>query len=224
MDRDAKIQGSLLYVEDDQATRSAIAAFLARRVDKLFLAENGRIGLEQFERHAPDLVVTDITMPGMDGMAMAQEIKTRNPMIPVIVTTAYSDTPYLLKAIEIGIDGYVLKPVDFARLEYVVLRQFALVHQTRQVEKHQEEQARLLEELQVAAKKIKTLSNLLSICASCKKIRDKEGQWTQLEQYIAVHANVLFSHGLCPDCLAAAYRELDSEIDVESSDIKKSGK
>jgi YesN/AraC family two-component response regulator len=211
MSREARIPGSVLYVEDDETTRGALGASLARRVESLFVAENGRAGLETFAREAPDVVITDITMPELDGLAMARTIKERSPHTPIIVTTAYSDTQYVMEAIEVGIDGYVLKPVDFPRLFGLVRRNLAIVDHERQAARHLEEQRKLLEELQAAAAKIKTLSGLLPICAGCKKIRNDEGDWTQLEKYLASRANVSFSHGMCPECVRTHYPDLAQE-------------
>jgi PAS domain S-box-containing protein len=73
----------------------------------------------------------------------------------------------------------------------------------------EEEREALIAELQDALGEIKTLSGMLPICASCKKIRDDSGYWNQLEIYISKHSDVMFSHGLCPDCLKAAYEELE---------------
>jgi hypothetical protein len=64
------------------------------------------------------------------------------------------------------------------------------------------------EELQKALTKIKTLSGLLPICASCKKIRDDQGYWTQLEYYISEHSEAEFTHGCCPECMKKLYPEM----------------
>jgi PAS domain S-box-containing protein len=67
------------------------------------------------------------------------------------------------------------------------------------------ERERLVQELQTALAQVKQLKSLLPICSSCKKIRDDEGYWHQVEVYIAQHAGVDFSHGLCPDCKLKLY-------------------
>ena len=64
----------------------------------------------------------------------------------------------------------------------------------------EDEREKLIGELQTALSKIKTLTGLLPICASCKKIRDDSGYWRQLEQYISDHTNAMFTHGMCPEC------------------------
>ena len=72
-----------------------------------------------------------------------------------------------------------------------------------------EKRESLIAELQDALAKVKQLSGMLPICASCKKIRDDKGYWNQIESYIAKHSGVLFSHGLCPGCAKKAMEELE---------------
>ncbi len=103
---------SILYVEDDPALRERMLEFFRMIFTRVYPAEHGREGLDAFHRLSPDIVVTDIKMPVMDGLEMAAAIKEKSPESPVIVTTAFSETEYLVKAIEIGIDRYVQKPID----------------------------------------------------------------------------------------------------------------
>ncbi len=79
------------------------------------------------------------------------------------------------------------------------------------------ERERLIEELKAAAAEIKTLSSFLAICANCKKIRDDEGYWEEIESYFTEHADVSFSHGICPECAKKLYPDL-------YEDVFKSGK
>jgi PAS domain S-box-containing protein len=71
------------------------------------------------------------------------------------------------------------------------------------------ERERLIEALQDALLKVRTLSGLLPICSGCKKIRDDQGYWTQIETYISQHSEADFTHGLCPDCLKVYFPDLD---------------
>ncbi|MCG6906065.1 MAG: PAS domain S-box protein [Desulfobacteraceae bacterium] len=73
----------------------------------------------------------------------------------------------------------------------------------------EKERERLIGELQGAIAKIRTLSGLLPICASCKKIRDDKGYWNQIETFIRDHSEAEFSHGICPDCARKLYPDLD---------------
>jgi PAS domain S-box-containing protein len=108
----------LLYVEDEELTRTTICSFLARRFPELEIhsAPNGMKGLQLFRELSPDLVVTDIKMPEMDGIQMAKRIMELKPQIHIIVTSAHSDTAYLIECIENGISRYVMKPIDSGKL------------------------------------------------------------------------------------------------------------
>ena len=68
-----------------------------------------------------------------------------------------------------------------------------------------EERERMIEELQVALASVKTLRGLIPICASCKKIRDDKGYWSQVEVYVRERSDAEFSHGICPECMKALY-------------------
>jgi len=102
---------TVLYAEDDEGVQQQLARFLQRRVGKLLVASNGKEGLEIFRREKPDIVITDVSMPLMGGMEMAEAIKAENFDTPVILTTAYNEPDFFIKSIEIGIDKYVVKPV-----------------------------------------------------------------------------------------------------------------
>jgi PAS domain S-box-containing protein len=77
----------------------------------------------------------------------------------------------------------------------------------------EEERKKLISELQFALSEVKTLSGLLPICSICKNIRDDKGYWNKLEAYMHQHANVRFSHGICPDCAKKHYPEIDFTAD-----------
>lgn len=83
-----------------------------------------------------------------------------------------------------------------------------LVDEIRRREQIQNQQSQTLGELKQALKDIKTLSGLIPICSSCKKVRDDDGFWSQIESFISEHSDAMFSHGICPDCKDALYPEL----------------
>ena len=111
-DQDYLKKLTVLYVEDEKDSREQLTEFLRRPVGTLITATNGIEGLEAFIKHQPHIVLTDILMPGMDGLTMAKKIKEINPMVPVVVITAFEQTDYLMRAINIGISKYVTKPVN----------------------------------------------------------------------------------------------------------------
>ena len=108
----------ILYVEDEPLLRDIIVKSLSAFTKNQYVAKDGVEGLELFKQHSDeiDLVITDINMPRMNGLEMSKEIKAINQNVPIIVATAFSNTEYLLEAIDLGIDKYVLKPIDLNKL------------------------------------------------------------------------------------------------------------
>jgi CheY-like chemotaxis protein len=102
----------VLYVEDEDFVREPFSEMLRRRVKEVIVARDGIEGLERFKQEKPDLVISDIKMPVMDGLTMTKEIKAINPYAPVIITTAFEFKDYLMKAIEVGVNKYLVKPID----------------------------------------------------------------------------------------------------------------
>lgn len=107
---------TVLYVEDDELTRDAVAELLRRRVRKLLVATDATDGLGQFRAERPQIVLTDLRTPGVDGRPLAEEIHHLDPATAVIVTTAFDQAEHLECAIEVGIEHFVPKPVDPERL------------------------------------------------------------------------------------------------------------
>ncbi|WP_376804250.1 butyrate response regulator transcription factor BumR [Campylobacter jejuni] len=115
----------ILVVEDEvKARESMINNILSERFSKVIGAQNGDEGLKKFKKFKPDLVITDIAMPIMDGLDMAREIKEISDDVPIVVLSAYSEKERLLRSIDIGIDKYLIKPVDieelFKVLDYLI--------------------------------------------------------------------------------------------------------
>ncbi|WP_022851158.1 response regulator transcription factor [Limisalsivibrio acetivorans] len=107
-----KLKGlSVLYVEDDINVRESLLRFLRRRFDNIHYAKDGKEGLAQYMEHKPDIVITDIQMPMMDGLEMASRIMQDNPEVKIIVTTAFNEEPFLERAGKLGIEHYIKKPV-----------------------------------------------------------------------------------------------------------------
>lgn len=109
---------SLLFVEDDEIVCLSIGHILARQFPDatVYTAENGLTGLELFKAHIPEIVITDINMPVMDGIEMASRIKSISNETKLIVLTGYSDKNHLERFSNAGFDDYIVKPVDFGKL------------------------------------------------------------------------------------------------------------
>jgi diguanylate cyclase (GGDEF)-like protein len=123
---------TILYAEDEKDLREVTHQILKGFTKKQFVAQNGQEGLELFKEHENeiDLIITDVNMPVLNGLDMVKEIKKINLNIPIIVATAFSNKEYLLEAIDIGIDKYVLKPIDIAKL-LQVMSQSLIYHELK---------------------------------------------------------------------------------------------
>jgi len=123
---------TVLYCEDEEYLRDVTQGILSSFTKEQLIAEDGKVGLELFKEHQNtiDLVITDVNMPNMNGLEMAKEIKAINPNIPIIVATAFSNSEYLLEAIELGVDKYVLKPINIKKL-LDTMNQSLLYHELR---------------------------------------------------------------------------------------------
>jgi diguanylate cyclase (GGDEF)-like protein len=113
---------TILYAEDEKDLREVTHQILKGFTKKQYVAQNGQEGLELFKKYESeiDLIITDVNMPILNGLDMVKEIKKINLNIPIIVATAFSNKEYLLEAIDIGVDKYVLKPIDIAKLLQVM--------------------------------------------------------------------------------------------------------
>ncbi len=124
MNQNADINISVLFVEDNLSILMLYAKMLKKRVAQVFTAENGQAGLDLYLQHKPDLILTDISMPVMNGLEMIKKIKEVQPDIKVVVMSAYSNNEYFLEAINLGVNGYLLKPVEVAKL-YAIIQELA---------------------------------------------------------------------------------------------------
>ncbi len=183
----------ILIVDDDQFNLSILTEILHNDY-KIMEAQSGDKALEIVAGpHPPDLILLDILMPGMDGYQVCTRIKTdeNTAHIPIIFVTAVSEAMDAAKAFELGAVDYVAKPFNPITVKARVNTHIKL--------------STTMQELANALKEVKRLNGLLPICASCKKIRDDQGYWKQVEMYLEENSGVTFSHGICPDCSESMY-------------------
>jgi DNA-binding NtrC family response regulator len=113
---------TILIVEDENDLRRETAAFLELYFRKVYQAAEGRQALALFDSEKPDMVISDIRMPIMDGIELATCLKKSSPMTPVVFCTAFTETEYLLKAIELQVAGFVRKPAQVGELMAALTR------------------------------------------------------------------------------------------------------
>lgn len=109
-------QFTVLYIEDDEGVRTVNSRFLARMFNELYEAKDGEEGYELYKKYHPDIILTDINMPKLDGISLAKKIRKEDKTTKIIVSTAYSDKEYLLEAIELNLEKYIIKPLNSRNL------------------------------------------------------------------------------------------------------------
>lgn len=114
------INKTVLLVEDEEGVRKNIAQFLRLQDIHVIKAENGKIAYELFEEHVPDLLITDIRMPEMDGLSLIEKIRKHNQDIPIIIMSAHSEKDKLMRAIKLNLVDYVIKPINRADLKKLI--------------------------------------------------------------------------------------------------------
>ncbi|APW64577.1 regulator [Poseidonibacter parvus] len=107
---------TILYLEDDEAVRTINSRFLKRMFNELYEAADGLEGLSLYKKHNPDIILTDIQMPEMDGITLAKQIRQNDNTTKIIISTAFSDKEYLLEAIELHLEKYIIKPLTSRNL------------------------------------------------------------------------------------------------------------
>jgi CheY-like chemotaxis protein len=195
----------IMVVEDE----AIVALEIERRLNTLgyfvsAIASSGSEAIQEAATSQPDLILMDIKLKGnMDGIEAAEQIR-RQLNIPIVYLTAYADDSAFQRAKSTKPFGYLVKP--FQERDLYITIEIAL-------DKHRLEQQLKAQigQLQHSLDDIKTLKGVIPICSSCKKIRDDQGRWQQLEVYIRDHTGADFTHSLCPDCAYTLYPELFEE-------------
>ncbi len=113
---------TVLYVEDEDRLRSRVWAYLSKFFKSVAVAKDGKEGLEVYRQDRYDIVITDISMPNLDGLDMSAAIKDIDKHQKIIIVSAYSDSENFLKSIKIGIDGYILKPFEYQQINEVIYK------------------------------------------------------------------------------------------------------
>ncbi len=202
----------ILIAEDDLTSRRILEAILSKWGYEVVATDDGLGALKALQaENSPPLAVVDWMMPGMDGVEFCRRIRQTQTHTPpyIILLTSKGQQDDIVAGLESGANDYVRKPFDREELrarirvgERVVELQSALA-----------ERVKMLEEALV---KIKTLHGLLPICSYCKKIRNDQDYWQQIETYIADHSQAEFTHGICPDCV-------EKHVKIQMEELRKTG-
>jgi len=193
----------ILIAEDEPVSRRLLVKTLEQWGYEVVICEDGTSAWNALQApDAPNIAVLDWMMPGMDGPEICRGVResgaARQPYLMLLTSrTRMQDVVAGLKA---GADDYLTKPVDREELE-------ARLSVATRVVQLQQRLAYRVVELEEAISRVRQLQGLLPICAYCKRIRDDQNYWNQVESYIAEHLDVRFSHGICPSCLETVLKE-----------------
>ncbi|WP_331774833.1 EAL domain-containing protein [Sulfurospirillum sp. 1612] len=122
---------SILYVEDEKSVRSSVARSLSLIADHVYTAENGEDALLCLKTNPIDLIITDIRMPKLDGLSFVETLRNEGLVVPVIITSAFNETDYLQKAIDLNIEKFILKPIRLVTLMDAVTKQADIIENKR---------------------------------------------------------------------------------------------
>jgi len=194
----------VLVAEDEPVSRRLLEKSLLQWGYRPIVCPDGleALGLLRAD-DAPRIAVLDWVMPGMDGVDICRAIRDSNtPKQPyLILLTARVRPEDIVQGLRAGADDYITKPVDREEFE-------ARLQVASRIVGLQQRLSDRVNELEQALTRVRRLQGLLPICAYCKRIRDDQNYWSQVETYLAEHTDVQFSHGICPSCLE---RVIESE-------------
>ena len=204
----------VLIAEDDPISHRLIEARLSQWGYEVVSTHDGAEAWETFQRlDEPLVAILDWMMPSMDGLEVCRRIRGAGPTQPVhiIFLTAKGQEDDIAKGFEAGANDYLTKPFRVQELKARVKVGAELVTAHAQL-------ADRIRELEAALAKVRKLEGLLPICSYCKKVRDDQDYWQEVECYVQDRSEAQFSHGICPECyetvvkpeLAALKAERDS--------------
>lgn len=197
----------ILIAEDDLTSHHVLKTVLEKWDYEVLSTYNGREAWEMLQQDKNiRLAVLDWMMPEMDGVELIGKIRAAKDFksMYIILLTAMGQREDIIAGLEAGANDYITKPFDRNELR-------ARIKVGERVVGLQGELQKRIHELEEALDQIRTLKGLIPMCAGCKKIRDDQGYWQQVEEYILEHSEAAVSHGLCPECIAKHYPEY-SEI------------
>lgn len=191
----------VLVVEDAPINVEIVLNLLCQDANlQLRVAKTGTEALESVKAEPPDLILLDVGLPDLDGYTVCRRLKADplSRLIPIIFLTSRDDPEDVVRGFEAGGVDYITKPFEALELQARVSCHLAQ-------KRWADAERALIGELEAALAEVKTLSGLIPICAHCKKVRDDQGFWQQVEGYVSAHSRATFSHGICPVCIHELY-------------------
>jgi response regulator RpfG family c-di-GMP phosphodiesterase len=201
-------QFKILVVDDNPDISFTSTTLLKAAGYTVLEASTGLECLNAARVDHPDIVLLDVVLPDMTGVQVCRQIKSDKNLEDIFVILASGiqvSSENQAECLDIGAEGFINWPISDKEFLARVRAGERIKRAEDTLREREKEQQRLISRLKEALTEIKTLKGCIPICASCKKIRDDEGYWDQLEAYISKHTDAIFNHGLCPEC-AELYR------------------
>ncbi len=186
----------ILIADDDPVSRRLLQLTLTNWCYEVMAVHDGQEAWQTLRQaDAPSLAILDWMMPGLDGPEVCRRVRQTPTLSPIyiILLTSKTQKEDIIAGLQAGADDYLTKPFDAQELQ-------ARLQVGMRVMQLQSELAQRVKELEAALTKVKQLEGYLPICSYCKKIRDDDNYWQQIENYISAHSEALFTHSICPDC------------------------
>jgi DNA-binding response OmpR family regulator len=186
----------ILIAEDDVVSRHLLETTLTKWGYEVISTTDGIQAFDALSQpNAPSFAVLDWMMPGMDGAEVCRRARSlgTDRLLYIILLTAKGRKEDIVQGLTAGADDYIIKPFDRSELK-------ARISVGERILRLQAELAARVKELELALANVKLLQGLLPICCYCKKIRNDQNYWQQVDTYIADHSEAQFTHGICPEC------------------------
>lgn len=185
----------ILIAEDDPVSRCLLEVTLTKSGFEVISTSDGHQALEVLQSKEPAIAILDWMMPGLDGAEVCRRARTLPTATPtyIILLTAKSEKEDIVEGLDAGADDYITKPFNRVELN-------ARIKVGVRVTELQRSLADRIVQLEAALARVKQLQGLLPICSYCKMVRDEQDYWQQVDSYISKHADVAFSHSICPTC------------------------
>ncbi len=203
----------ILIAEDDIVSRKVLTTFLEKWGYDVITVDDGQKAIDILKNDdAPNFAILDWMMPEKDGTEICQWVRQQEngAFVYIILLTAKTEKNDIVTGLSSGADDYITKPFNEAELKQRVKAGERILRLQSQLNFK-------IDELEDALKNIKQLQGIIPICAWCKKVRDGEKYWQNVEDYITSHSNSDFTHGICPDCLEKEKEKIAANSNSKTS-------
>ncbi len=203
----------VLIAEDDDVSRRILEYWLKKWGYEVLIAHNGKQAWDVLNQDdAPRLAILDWVMPEMDGLEVCKKVREKwdEGYIYIIILTSKESKQDIIQALNSGADDFIQKPYYQGELQ-------SRINAGRRIIELQLALSAKIQSLEEALNHVRQLQGLLPICSYCKKVRDDNNYWHQVEEYITHHSDAKFSHGICPDCYEQYVKQDLKELREEKS-------